>query len=345
MSSRLNRRQVLGVVSAAAGAMAMPRDAQAAPQSPNKGVVRVAAVSYSMPFHDHRAAGVNLRALRDMTAQVARERPDFVCYPEVCTCIGKGFEKGIETAPELEPYVVEVAKIARKFNTAIVAPLLERSGGRVYNSVPIVNRRGKLVLVYRKNYPTIPELQAGISPGREVPVADCDGVRVGAAVCFDANFDQVATALERERARLVFWPSMYWGGQLLQNWALRHGFAIAVAYGAESAVIDMNGRYLAKQGNDTLQVRQRHLPPWAVTDIQVNREVFHLDYNQDKFPAVRAKYGPDAEIEVWEPEGFFLLASRRPELTVEAIAAEFGLETLRDYLARSVRMRDERLKS
>ena len=46
---------------------------------------------------------------------------------------------------------------------------------------------------------------------------------------------------------------------------------------------------------------------------------------------------------MWEPEGFFLLASRRPELAVEVIAAEFGLETLRDYLARSVRMREAKL--
>jgi predicted amidohydrolase len=200
-------------------------------------------------------------------------------------------------------------------------------------------------LVYRKNYPTIGELQLGIRPGHEVPVGDCDGVRVGAAVCFDANFDHLAAELERQRARLVFWPSMYWGGQLLQHWALRYGFAIAVAYGAESAVIDMNGRYLAKQGSDTYQVRQRHLPPWAVADIVINRDLFHLDYNQDKFPAIRDKYGPDVDIEVWEPEGFFLLASRQPELTVETIAAEFGLETLRDYLARSVRLRNERLKS
>jgi len=325
--------------------MALAHESAAAPQSPNKCVVRVAAVSYSLPFHDHRASGVNLRALRDMTARVARERPDFVCYPEVCTCIGKGFEKGIEIAPELEPYAAEVAKIAREFNTAIIAPFLERFQGRVYNSVPIVNRQGKLVLVYRKNYPTIGELKAGVSPGREAPVAECDGVRVGAAVCFDANFDCLAAELERQRARLVFWPSMYWGGQLLQHWALRYGFAVAVAYGAESAVIDMNGRYLAKQGHDTFQVRQRHLPPWAAADIQINRELFHLDYNQDKFPAIREKYGPEVEIEVWEPEGYFLLASHRPELTVESIAAEFGLETLRDYLARSVRMRDARLKS
>jgi predicted amidohydrolase len=307
--------------------------------------VRVAAVSYAPPFHDHRAAGVNLQALREMTAQVARDRPDFICYPEGCTCVARGFEKGIDSAPELEPYAAEVGKLAREFNTALVVPFLERKDGRVYNSVPIVDRQGNLVLVYRKNYPTIIELEAGISPGEDVPVAICDGVRVGATVCFDANFDFLAAELERQRARLVFWPSMYWGGQILQHWALRYGFAVIVAYGLESAIIDMNGKYLARQGTDTYQVRQKHLPPWALADILINRELYHLDYNQDRFPAIREKYGPDVEIEVWEPEGYFLMASRRDDLPVEKVASEFGLETLRDYLARSVRMRNERLKS
>jgi predicted amidohydrolase len=347
IEKQFSRRQVLGAASVAAGAMALAHEGRAAPEAVagagTKCSVRVATVSYAPPFHNHRAAGVNLQALREMTAKVAKDRPDFICYPEGCTCVGQGFQKGVETAPDLEPYVAEVAKIAREFQTAIIAPFLERSEGRVYNSVPVVDRSGKLVLVYRKNYPTITELEAGISPGREVPVAECDGVRVGAAVCFDANFDHIAANLERQRARLVFWPSMYWGGQILQHWALRYGFAVAVSYVAESAIIDMNGKYLAKQGTDTLQVRQRHLPPWAVADIAINRDVYHLDYNQDKFPAIRDKYGPDVEIEVWEPEGFFLMASNRSEIAVEAIAKEFGLETLRDYLARSVRLRDERL--
>ena len=35
----------------------------------------------------------------------------------------------------------------------------------------------------------------------------------------DANFDHIAVELERQRARLVFRPSMFWGGQLLQHWA------------------------------------------------------------------------------------------------------------------------------
>lgn len=341
-----NRRQVLGAVSAAAGAMAFAGRASAASVSERTKscFVRVAAVSYVPPPHDHRRSGVNLQALREMTAKVARERPDFICYPEACACIGGGFEQGIDVAPDLDPYVAEVAKIAREFNTAIVAPLLERHDGRIYNTAPVVDRHGKLVLVYRKNYPTILELEAGITPGEEVPVGECDGVRVGATICFDANFDHLADKLQQQRARLVFWPSMYWGGQLLQHWALRYGFAVAIAYGAESAIIDMNGNYLVQQGASTNQVRKNHLPPWAVADIHINRELFYLDDNQEKFPALIEKYGPAITIEIKEPEGFFLLASNDPDTKVEAIAEEFGLETLGEYLARSVRLRNQHLK-
>jgi len=305
--------------------------------------VRVAAVGFAPPFHDHHAEGVSLAPLRDMIARVARYRPDFICFPEGCASLAAGTERGIETAPEMAPFAAAVGDIAREFDTALIVPCLERCEGRVYNAVPIVNRRGELVLVYRKNYPTIGELEAGITPGTEAPVADCDGVRVGAAVCFDLNFDQHAARLESGGARLVFWPSMYWGGQFLQHWALRYGFAMVATYSLESTIVDMNGQVLARQGLDTFRVRSGLLPPWALADIRVNRELYHLDYNMDQFPAIQDRYGPDVTIDVWEPEGYFLLASNRPDLPVEDIAGEFGLETNRDYLARSVALRNERV--
>src|SRR5260370_31545778 len=219
-------------------------------------LIRLAAVSSIPPAHDHHGKSVNLSGIRDILKKVAKDKPDFVCFPEVCACIGGvQLKQSVGYAPGLEPFVAEVGKLAREFNTALIVPTAERYMGQVYNSVPIVDRAGKLVLVYRKNYPTISEMEAGYTPGWEVPVAECDGVRVGAAVCFDANFSQVAAELERQRARLVFWPSMFWGGQLLQHWALRYGFYVAVAYGPENAVIDMSGRYLVKQGAETHQVR------------------------------------------------------------------------------------------
>jgi predicted amidohydrolase len=308
-------------------------------------MVRLAAVSSIPPAHDHRGKGVNLNGVREVVARVARDKSDFICFPEVCACIGGvGLAKAVEYAPDLEPFVAAVGKLAREFRTALVVPLLERHMGQVYNSVPVVDRSGKLVLVYRKNYPTVGEMDAGVAPGWEVPVAECDGVRVGAAVCFDANFPAVAAELERQRARVVFWPSMFWGGKLLQHWALRYGFYVVASFAAESAVVDMSGRYLVRQGLDTTQVRGKRLPPWAVADVNADRELFHLDYNQDKFAALREQYGPDVEIEVHQPEAFFLLASRRPDLSVEQIAKEHRLETLRDYLARSTQQREQHLR-
>src|SRR5438067_1007253 len=145
--------------------------------------VRLAAVSYVPPAHDHHRRGVDLAGLREVVLKVAKDRPDFICFPEACACVG---------------------------------------------------------------------------------------------------------------------------GQLLQHWALRYGFTVVVALLAESAVIDMAGRYLVRQGRETHQVRAGRLPPWAVAEVNLDREVFHLDYNQDRFPAIRAKYGPDVDIEVHQPEAFFL---------------------------------------
>jgi hypothetical protein len=307
-------------------------------------VTRLAAVSYAPPPHDHRRLGVDLRGIAEMVKKVARDKPDFLCFPEICACSGP-IEKALAHAPELEPFAAAVGKIAREYNVNLVVPFLERLSGQVYNSVPIVERTGRQAMVYRKNYPTPGEMKAGIIPGWEIPVAECDGVRVGAAVCFDANFPQVAAELERQRARLVFWPSMFWGGRLLEHWALRYAFTIVVAYGAESAVIDMSGRYLVKQGLDTHQVRGHRLPPWAVAEVNLDREVYHLDYNQEKFPTIREKYGPDISIEVYQPEAYFLMSSRRPGLCVEEVAKEFKLETLREYMARSIKMRDEHLRA
>ncbi|MFL5245938.1 MAG: carbon-nitrogen hydrolase family protein [Gemmataceae bacterium] len=307
-------------------------------------LVRLAAVSLIPPAHDHRDKGVDLAGVRDIVKRVMADKPDFICFPEICACIGAGIAKGVKQAPELEPFVAAVGKIAKELGVALVVPFLERYLGQVYNSTPIVDRTGKLVLVYRKNYPTVSEMEAGITPGWEVPVGECDGVRVGAAVCFDVNYPRVAEQLEKQRARLVFWPSMFWGERLLQHWALRYGFTIVVSFRAESAIIDMSGRYLARQGQETSQVRANRLPPWVVAEVNLDREVFHLDFNENQFPALREKYGPDIGIDVHQPEALFLLASRRSGLSVEQIAKEFKLETLRDYLARSERMRDKHLR-
>ena len=73
--------------------------------------IRVAAVSYAQPFHDHAGEGVNLDGVREMTEQVMRERPDFICYPEICASCGDEKQQCIAAAPEIEPFAAAMAEI------------------------------------------------------------------------------------------------------------------------------------------------------------------------------------------------------------------------------------------
>jgi len=305
--------------------------------------IRLAGVSFRPAGADH-SKDVNLAAVRDVVHQVAEDKPHFIAFPELCACPGNA-ETAVRSAVALKPFVEEVGKLAREVGIALVIPFAERDGKQVFNSVPIVDSQGKLVLVYRKNCPTDSELRAGITPGTQVPVGVCDGVRVGAAVCFDACFPQVWSELEAGRARVVFYPSMYWAGRYLDYYAARFGYYIVVAYTGESALVDMSGRHLVRQGQNSYLVKQRKQPPWAVAEVAIDREVYHLDCNQNKLEAIRKKYGPAVLIEVFEEEDFCLITNRTDGLTVEKIAAEFQLETMRDYFARSLKQRDEILRT
>src|SRR5687768_9735502 len=222
--------------------------------------VRLAAVSW-VPTARAADGRFDFAALRNVVHEVAKDRPNFICFPEICAALGQDRAAAVKGADDLKDFAEEVGKIAREVQAALLVPLLERAGPLVYNSVPVIDSSGKVVMNYRKNYPTVGEMKLGMHPGTEVPVAECDGVRVGVAVCFDVNFPAVADALERQRPKVVFFPSMFLAGQLAQHWALRYGFYVVVSHYQESSVIDMSGRYLVKRGPATPQVAKNLLPP------------------------------------------------------------------------------------
>ena len=67
-------------------------------------IVRIAAASFMPPAHDHYGKGVDLSAIREVAQEIMRDRPDFICFPELCACYGSGLDLAKQYAPELEPY-------------------------------------------------------------------------------------------------------------------------------------------------------------------------------------------------------------------------------------------------
>ena len=99
-----------------------------------------------------------------------------------------------------------------------------REAGAIYNAAVLLDRSGAVAGVYRKMFPTIGEIEEGITPGDRACVAETDFGRVGLALCFDLNFRLVAESIAEHSAELVVFSSMYRGGISARIWAYDFGW-------------------------------------------------------------------------------------------------------------------------
>lgn len=276
----------------------------------------------------------------------AQARPDLVALPECCNRMGSPAEQKEELRETVPgPLTDRVAEIAAKHRMYVALPLAERDADRLYNNVTFINREGEIIGKYYKYQPTIGEMEAGTIPGTDAPAFDTDFGKVGAAICFDMKFVEVGQRLAENGARLVVFASAFIAGHRLLHWARDFGFYILSSCSARSYLVDMSGRFLGETGHEINQVRSGLVPPIYSGVVNMDRMLFHLDYNQQKFPEMLTKYGAGVDIEIHYPEAHFTLASVMDDVTVEDIVEEFDLEPWTAYLARSRAVREERLEA
>jgi hypothetical protein len=276
----------------------------------------------------------------------AQARPDLVALPECCNRMGSPAEEKEELRETVPgPLTDRVGEIAARHAMYVALPLAERDGDRFYNNVTFIDREGEIIGKYNKYQPTIGEMEAGTIPGTDAPAFDTDFGKVGAAICFDMKFVEVGQRLAENGARLVVFASAFIAGHRLLHWARDFGFYILSSCSARSYLVDMSGRFLGETGHEINQVRSGLVPPIYSGVVNMDRMLFHLDYNQQKFPEMLKKYGAGVDIEIHYPEAHFTLASVMDDVTVEDIVEEFNLEPWTAYLARSRAVREERLKA
>jgi hypothetical protein len=289
----------------------------------------------------------NRRLILDCLARAEAFNPDFVVFPEIMLHQGVGpMPEAVafaETVPG--PLTEAVAERARVLDSHVILPLLEKCGDKVYNSAVLLGRDGAHIGTYRKFYATGYEIEDGVQPGDEVRVWETDRGRIGSMICFDLEFSDVAVALARGGADIVFWPTMFPGGQRVPAWAVTYGFFIVTCGGGYGELIDPMGRTVAKNGpiihagDSCGEVR------WTVAEVNTDFRMYHTDFNREKLPDIVNRYGDGVEQHFAGEEGRFTIASRMPDVTVADIESEFGLTPLREYLDSATRIREKRLGS
>ncbi len=279
---------------------------------------------------DARLAQAGLYATR-----AARMGADIVAFPEIFPQMGYQAEEW-ESVPEEVPGPTTsfMAQVARDNGIYVVWPIYQRKGGLVYNSSILLGRDGAIEGIYHKMFPTIGEIESGVTPGAETPVFDTDFGRIGLAVCFDLNFRPVMQGLADNGAEIIFFSSMYRGGLQVRCWAHELRLYVVASIGAElGQIVDMSGAVLAESTYEAVITKR----------INLDRRFLHMDFNWNKMDAMLEKYGTGVSFEYFTREGKYTVASERDDMTADDMIREFDLESQPDYFARSMRVREEAL--
>lgn len=180
-----------------------------------------------------KVAVIQMTSVSDVAANVAKVRklidcvvdlegPDWVCLPEHWNWAGGSTKDKVANSDSIPGGLAyEAAQhLAAKHKIWVHSgSVLERVKGesKVHNTTVVFDRTGREVAVYRKIHLfdiTLPDgtayrESASVVPGREVVTYDCEGIKVGCAICYDLRFPELFQALAAQGAELIALPSSF----------------------------------------------------------------------------------------------------------------------------------------
>lgn len=209
--------------------------------------------------------------LEYIASKVKDEKFDLLVLPEFFTS-GYAFDKREELLPFVEnledsPTIKYLTAIAKNRNGYITGTIPEGKDGKIYNTAIIVGAEG-LVGIHRKVH--LPDYEKRFfSAGNRIETADCGGVSVGMAVCFDCWFAPLTSKLRQLGAQIICHSACF-GGEvtptIIPIRALENQcFFISCnrigteffdgeedSYRGESQIVNSDGKVLLKAGGDEL---------------------------------------------------------------------------------------------
>ncbi len=268
----------------------------------------------------------------DMARTAKLEGADLAVFPEMAVVLG--YQNNFQYAEEIDgPVWSEVAQTAKDNDIFIAFNHTLLEDGVRYNATVLFNRQGEVEGKYAKAYPTNGELTSPhdadmhVAPGPGPIVLDTEIGKIGFAICFDLNFEELVQGYKALEPDLILFLSMFAGGHLCEHWAreIKCHFIGSVPVNG-SRILNPLGR---------LQNELHGIGKQMCNTINIDSKVYHWDYNNKLLGDLRRKHGQDIAIEFSDAEGVFLLSSTG-STPLEHIENDVGLESWNAYYGRAL---------
>lgn len=278
-----------------------------------------------------------IKYMNEVLEMVRPQTPDLVVLPEMCDLPeGWSMEGYVHYVSVRTDTVVEyIRKKARELNVWIAYSTVRLlDDGTLRNSCLLIDRKGETALIYDKMYPTLGELEVGIFPGDTPKVLECELGRVGAVICFDLNYTELALEYQKKGANLILFPSLFSGGLLQQIWAFTvRAYLVGACGGCSASVVSPAGEILK---------RSTGYFPEIVSAINLDYALVHLDFNWDKLMNLTDKYADSIAMRDPDGLGSVLLINNSESSNMKEILDDFAVESMDEYLQRMAWAKDRK---
>ncbi len=156
----------------------------------------------------------NYDKISSLVAKDITSDTDIVILPELWA-IGWACDKFSECAEEEDGATVEfLSNLAKKYNVNILGgSYVRKEGDRLYNTCPVINRKGEMIAKYDKNhlfsYYDDSE-NTYITEGSNPIMVNIEGAEIGLTICYDIRFPEIYRAYRKSGADILVnmaaWP-------------------------------------------------------------------------------------------------------------------------------------------
>lgn len=214
----------------------------------------------------------NFRRIEEALARAKAETAQIACFPETAILGWVNPEAHNKACPIPGDDVRRLGQLAKRYGMMLCAGLAEKDGDRLYDSVVLIERDGRLLLKHRKIGILTALMTPPYTPGDSIDAVETRFGRIGMLVCADTFNAKNLEAMRDEKPDLVIvpygwaakpdaWPQH---GESLRKvvsnaartigapvvgtdlvGTITHGPWTGRTYGGQSIAIDPDGRVLA----------------------------------------------------------------------------------------------------